>query len=329
MMRTGRHVIILAFAFIIACSQTLAQVDTGGRPLSPAAVAAPPSLAQLKGATFSGVLDHPVTLKDGFYEGAPFVEGGASRPRVMLWTDLIAFGDLDEALGDEAAVLLSESSGGSGERVYVAVAGGRGGELANLGTVLVGDRTKFRTFDVKDRRIVMDVVEAGPRDALCCPTQLARRSYALRNGALELVSSEVSGTLSIATLAGMEWTLVEVDNEPLSIGVRPPTARFEGTRIAGFGGCNRYMGGVTETGPGGMTVGPLVGTKMACPPPEMELEDRFLAHLAKVSRYTFLGGRLALRGMEGGKVSILIFSGKPARAFGSAPPAPEGIKKGD
>ena len=323
-MRFSITIAIPAFALIIACSQIPAQVDKGERqPFSPAAAA--PSVVQLKSATFSGVLDHAVTLKEGVYEGRPVVEGGASRPRVTLWDHLIAFGDLDGAPGEEAAVLLSESSGGSGERVYVAVVGARGGELANLGTTLVGDRVKIRTLHVADRRIVMDVVEAGPKDALCCPTQLARKSYALRNGTLQMVSSEVSGTLSLATLAGMEWTLVEIDSEPLPAGARPPTATFEGTRISGFGGCNRYMGGVgEEAGPGSMTVGPLASTRMACPPPEMDIEDRFLAGLAKISRYTFLGSRLALSGMDGDKSITLIFTGKPANAPGPTPPAPKG-----
>lgn len=322
-MRFSITIAIPAFALIIACSQVPAQGDKGDRPPFPPPEAAP-SVAQLKSATFSGVFDHPVTLKEGVYEGRPVVEGGASRPRVVLWDHPIAFGDLDGAPGEEAAVLLSESSGGSGERVYVASVGVRGGELANLGTTLVGDRVKIRTFHVADRRIVMDVVEAGPKDALCCPTQLARKSYALRNGTLRMVSSEVTGTLSLATLAGMEWTLVEIDSEPLPAGVRPPTATFEGTRIFGFGGCNRYMGGVGEAGPGSMTVGPLASTRMACPPPEMGIEDRFLAGLAKINRYTFLGSRLALSGMEGDKSVTLIFTGNPANAPGPTPPAPRG-----
>ena len=323
-MRLSKRAAIPAVALIVACSQIPAQVDKGDKAPFFSPPAAAPSLAQLKSATFSGVFDHPFTLKDGLYEGPPFVEAGASRPRVMLWEHSIAFGDLDGAPGDEAAVLLSESSGGSGERVYVAVVSGRSGQLANLGTTLVGDRTKVRAFQVADGRIVMDAVEAGPKDARCCPTQLTRKSYALRNGALEMVSSEMSGTLSLATLAGIEWTLVEIDSEPRPAGVRPPTATFEGTRIAGCGGCNRYMGGVEEAGPGGMTVGPLASTKMACPPPEMDVEDRFLAYLAKVSRYTFLGGRLALSGMDGDRSITLIFTGNPANAPGPTPPAAKG-----
>lgn len=272
---------------------------------------APPSLDQLKNATYSGVLEHPITLKDGIYEGPPFVEGGVSRPRVTLWNNFVAYGDLDWTPGDEAAVLLIENSGGSGGHIYLAVVSTSGGQTANIATTLVGDRTEIRSLYITSHKIVMDVVEAGPQDPACCPTQLARKSYAFRNGTLKITSSEVIGTLSVAVLAGVEWKLVKLENKPLPSGVRQPTVMFEGMRIFGFGGCNNYTGNVTETTSRDITIGPLASTKMACPPDEMDMEDRFLTILQNVNRYTFLNSQLVLNRSNGGRHSILIFVPSP------------------
>src|SRR6185295_11152330 len=109
------------------------------------------------------------------------------------------------------------------------------------------------------------VVEAGPGDAICCPGQLARKSYGFRDGTLRLASSSVTGRLSLAALKDATWTLVSLDRLPISGVDRPPTAMIEGSRLSGFGGCNRYTGQVAEKSPGAIVVGPLAATKMACP----------------------------------------------------------------
>ncbi len=280
----------------------------------------PPTLEEVRNLTFNGVLEGPVTLKGGVFEGPLFIEGGISRLRVMLWSRPVAFGDLDGIAGDEAAVFLSRSSGGSGEFIFVAAVATVNGRPVNLGTAPVGDRTKIRALHIDRGTIVMEVVEAGPQDPACCPTQLARKRYMLRGDALKLKSSVVNGTLSIETLAGTEWTLVELDGNTLPEGVRPPTATFVGKRIAGFGGCNRYTGEVRETAAGSISIGTLAGTRMACPDAEMSLEDRFLKRLSAVERYTFLGGRLALVSRDGGSQQLLLFSDRPQGTGALSPP---------
>jgi heat shock protein HslJ len=292
---------------VIACAEVSAAAQGGG-PLSPASPeAGAPTLAQVRNAAISGVYDTAVTLRDGLYEGPPFVEGGASRPRLMLVRDLVAFGNLDGAPGDEAAAVLAENSGGSGETIYLTVIDPRGGVPASVGTIAVGDRTKIVSFGIAGADLVMQVVEAGPSDPACCPTQVARKVYALEGGALKMKSSTATGILSLALLAGAGWTAVEIDGRPIPEGIRRPTATLSGDRIAGFGGCNRYTGQIKETAPGEIAIGPIAGTRMACPEPEMQLEDRFLASLGKANRYSFLAGRLVLSGVDGDGVrSVLL-----------------------
>ena len=42
-----------------------------------------------------GIDDQVIQLTDGTWEGEPFVEGGASRPRVGLVDDFVLSGDID------------------------------------------------------------------------------------------------------------------------------------------------------------------------------------------------------------------------------------------
>lgn len=312
-----RSPVFQSLASLAACLVLLAAAGCGGGKeatpgAAPAAATsgppATPTLEQLRAATVSGVFEQPVTLAAGRYEGPPPQAGGASRPGLMLWEPTIHFGDVDGAAGSEAVALLSATTGGSGEMVYVAVFAVRDGRLANLGTVPVGDRTRVQSVWLEQGRILMDVVEAGPNDAACCPTQVARKTFRLAGGALEQQSSEVRGVLALSMLAANEWTLVQLDGQPLPAGVDAPLIHFERETVRGFSGCNRFSATVKEAKPGEIEVGPVAGTKMACPPPAAELEQKFLVQLGKVRSYSFLAGQLALTWQDGERTGMLLFS---------------------
>ncbi len=289
---------------LAACGQKEA-APTAAAPAGPPPT---PTLEQVKGATISGVFDQAITFADGKYEGQPFEPGAASRPTAMIWEPMVVFGDVDGSPGNEAVVLLSSNSGGSGEFVYVAVLGVRDGKLVNLGTAPVGDRAKVRNVWLEQGRIVMDLVEAGPKDAACCPTQMARKTYAMDGGALKQSKSEALGTVTIGTLATNEWQLAQIDGQPLAAGVKPPVIHFEVSSVRGFAGCNRFTAPVKEITPGEIDIGPAAATKMACPPEQMELEQKFLAQLDKVNRYSFMAGQLALSWQDKSAGGVLLFS---------------------
>jgi heat shock protein HslJ len=289
---------------LAACGQKEA-APTAAAPAGPPPA---PTLEQVKGATISGVFDQAITFADGKYEGQPFEPGAASRPTAMIWEPMVVFGDGDGSPGNEAVVLLSSNSGGSGEFVYVAVLGVRDGKLVNLGTAPVGDRAKVRNVWLEQGRIVMDLVEAGPKDAACCPTQMARKTYAMDGGALKQSKSEALGTVTIGTLATNEWQLAQIDGQPLAAGVKPPVIHFEVSSVRGFAGCNRFTAPVKEVTPGVIDIGPAAATKMACPPEQMELEQKFLAQLDKVNGYSFMAGQLALSWQDKSAGGVLLFS---------------------
>jgi hypothetical protein len=158
-------------------------------PCASAAPPAAPTIEQIRGAKVRGVpKGKTVRLKNGRYEGAPFVRGGDERPRVELLERFSATGSLDEAAGEERVVLLTQSSGGTGANLYLAVFVLRGDKAENVSSILVGDRTQPSMLSIGGGMIFLDVVEAGPGDAACCPTQPARKTYRLGRHGLEPVT---------------------------------------------------------------------------------------------------------------------------------------------
>lgn len=253
-----------------------------------------PSLAELLDGTYEGILGEPVTLSRGIWEGDPFVDGGAARPSVGLVQHFLLEGDLDGDGTPEAAVLLWESAGGSGTRSYLAVMKRVGGEVRNLATALVGDRTQVMSGSVADGRVILQLVEAGPGEAACCPSQTTSTSWALTDAGLERVATEIVGTLSLADLEGPEWRLVELGRARPVPDDLEITIVFEGDRVAGNGGCNDYFGSVSSKAPGELHFTATGTTMRACPEPAMGLEQEYLSALATASSYRFHGGRLVL-----------------------------------
>lgn len=98
-------------------------------------------------------------------------------------------------------------------------------------------------------------------------------------------------------LANTQWRLVQLEGKQVVITPpqRPVTLAFspEGTRIAGSGGCNSYLGTFTdnhghlELDPGGMTM-------MACPDPAGSREQKFVSMLRSADGYKIDGNFLLL-----------------------------------
>ncbi len=158
-----------------------------------AGAAEAPSLQELKNMDYQGIYDQGVTLEAGLYEGEPFVEGGASRPRVQFLENLYGFGDLNGDGAEDAALLLSENSGGSGVNVYLAVVERRDGELRNVATRLIGDRVQIHSLKLDQGVVVMELVMAGPDDPACCPSLKVRKGYRLEGDELTEVATEERG----------------------------------------------------------------------------------------------------------------------------------------
>ena len=263
--------------------------------------------AVLRNIEYGGIRDNTALLRDGVYEGEPFVPGGASRPRVELIDMPPVLHDLDGDGIDDAAVLLAESSGGSGVSTFLAVVSCRDGRAVNVGTTGIGNRVMIRSMVGRDRGIVVEIVATGPGEPLCCPTRKVRNKYHLREGRLHLASSEDQGPLSLADLEGIPWRLVRLGrNERVPEGVKV-TAVFRDGKVSGSGGCNRYSAAVTGTGPLEFSVGPAASTRMACPDPAGGFEDRYFSALQAADRFGFLLGNLVLHYGKGDARETMMF----------------------
>jgi heat shock protein HslJ len=261
----------------------------------------------LRNLTYRGVLDYPVTLQDGVFEGSSLVIGGASRPRVELLDRLHLIDDLDGDGVSEAIVLLSESSGGSGTRTFVSAVTHTAGKTHNLDTLLVGDRVQIRSLRATGGGLMIDYVAAGPDDPACCPTVKTRSHYRLAAGRLIEGTTETFGTLTADDLRGVTWLLTHLDRaQPVPPGLAM-NAVFEEGRLTGTGGCNRFFTEIRLSRARDLAFGPIGATRMACPEPAASAESAYLERLGQVDGFGFLLGQLVLTYRAGDRLGLLLF----------------------
>ncbi len=275
------------------------------------------SLAALKNATYSGLkaFPEPVTLVDGRWEGPPYVEGGASRPSVHFTSDLYRIGKVADNAADAAVLFLSESSGGSGTFLYLAVVEIRNGVLINTATAALGDRVQVRDVRIENGTIAVDVLQAGSQDAACCPGELATRHWRLQATQLvEAATSHRTGRLSLDVIAGATWQLHAWDVDEPAPAEPAITLIYDNGRLAGSAGCNRYFASVDAGDkPGDLRVGPSGSTRMICPEDIMAIEQRFLQQLNGARTFAFMAGQLTFSFAMDGKRGTMHFDRKAGR----------------
>jgi heat shock protein HslJ len=301
----GAVIMGLAVAALAGC----AKQEPATPAATPMAKPAAPTSDQLLGATVTGVFGAPVTLTAGLYEGPSAEAGAASRPTLKLWDSTIEFVDVDGTPPEEGIALLTSSEGGSGTFSHLGVFSMQDGKATTLGVVPLGDRVQVFRLWHEPGKVLLDIVEPGPGDPSCCPTQLSRKAFGWKDGKLQQLSSEAVGGLSINLLAATDWMLVEMDGQPLPAGVVPPTTLVQYGKAAGFSGCNRYTGPITESAPGDVRFGELAVTRKACDAAANEIEAAFLDRMRAATSYRFQAGQLLLVAPQGDKPPrTLLFS---------------------
>lgn len=176
--RAGQALLLAALLSLGACS--VPQIVPAARLTD----------ALLQNTAYRGIYDEPVQLSAGRYEGEPFVAGGASRPTVTLAPSATAYGDLTGDGVDEAAVILAESSGGSGTFIYLAVVGLEEGAARNLATTLLGDRVQVEGLAILDGQITLQARPGGPLAPECCSVDAPTQKWVLAGDELLLVEGE-------------------------------------------------------------------------------------------------------------------------------------------
>ena len=119
-----------------------------------------------------------VTLKDG--------KGTDADNSAFELMKLHAIGDLDGDKQSDAAVMLEESTGGSGHFYYLFVMLNKGGRLVQIEhPEWLGDRSVIRRVTINRGVLAVRFITHKDSDAACCPTRQVENRYRVVGGKLE------------------------------------------------------------------------------------------------------------------------------------------------
>jgi heat shock protein HslJ len=264
--------------------------------------------------TYHGIYDNKaITLKHGQWSGLPFVQGASTRPSVGLIKEFGFSGDINADGTDELVVILWENSGGSGTQIYMAIITSRYGKMTNLSTVHLGDRIQLRMGRVHNGGIELDVIQSSDKDAKCCPGEKVLRSWVLQNnlGDKQLIEQApvTLGRFTVSDIRDLNWKLERFSWRSLMPKNKLITLSYKDGKFMGHSGCNRYFASVSsDIDSNKIKVGPAASTRMICHGEKMDLEEKFIRALSKVTELSFINGQLALIWNDGDSDGTMIFS---------------------
>ena len=101
-----------------------------------------------------------------------------------------------------------------------------------------------------------------------------------------------------APLSGTIWRVVAVEGEPTAAEIETTLDIDAEGAVAGIGGCNRYSA-TTQISDGGIAMGGIGATRMACDEATMAQETRFFAALERVAGFMLTADGLELADRDG------------------------------
>jgi putative lipoprotein len=125
----------------------------------------------------------------------------------------------------------------------------------------------------------------------------------------------------VPSLVGTSWIAADIDGRGTLDRARSTVTLEASQRLNGNTACNRYFG-TYELGEGTLRLKPAGSTRMACEPPVMEQETRFLAALEAATAFRREGTDLLLLDASGRVRVRLTPAGPGARPTGPAPAGP-------
>jgi heat shock protein HslJ len=106
-------------------------------------------------------------------------------------------------------------------------------------------------------------------------------------------------------LAGSEWRPTEIDGVEIAEDAGIFIQFGAEGKVQGSGGCNRFTGKYEVDGDT-IALGPLATTRMLCPDPVQQNEDRLFAGLARATKFAREGIDLTLKDDEDAVVVQLV-----------------------
>jgi heat shock protein HslJ len=239
------------------------------------------------------------TLQNGEYS-EPAAPGSATETRIML-AGPVAYGELSGE--PAAAVVLVTDPGGSGTFYELAVVMDEAGEPVHVASAALGDRVQIHSLLVENGQIVVDMVTQGPDDAMCCPTQEVRLTFALEGNDLAETSREVLGSSGVEAqqLTHVLWKWTQFVDPLDKVTIDDPdkyTIEFmDDGQVSARLDCNMgrgtYSAAAGGTAPSDrISIEVLATTKALCPP--NSLSDQFVQYLNEAAVYSFHDNKLLL-----------------------------------
>jgi len=183
------------------------------------------TLDKLRNATyFAPVFKRTIKLVNG-----SFSVNTASDVYNVQMLEAYAFGDLNGDGVEDAAIILVENSGGTGQFESVVAIYNTGGSPVQAGQSILGDRVQVNSLDISLGVIHLDMLVQGPADPMCCPTLSEKQSFWEIAGHLWLmrVTSSTSGVdRSININSPAPWADV---SSPFTVIGNVPISPFENT----------------------------------------------------------------------------------------------------
>ena len=284
------------------------------------ATTAPPkeplSLESLRNATYRGFesVATGIPLRDGLWEGEPYVAGGATLPQAHMLEDLYVSGDLDQDGRLETAVLINYAPGGTGDFLYLAIVQEQEGLPVNITTAMVGDRPRVRDFAIEGEEIHLDLIQAGQEDGMCCPGDVVTRTWTFDGQRLEEQPLEQAAErLSPTLLAGQSWQLKRWRHEEPVVSPAPITLSYENGTLSGHAGCNRFFASIKAgSTPGDVTIAEIGTTRMSCADQTITAaEQRFLEQLLQVTQLSWYAGTMTFAYGQGLDWGVMYFDAIP------------------
>ena len=189
--------LILALA-TLACGLPTASAVPTTAPVQEATLApiiSAPSLAveQLRNSQYQLAArdDHAtVQLTDGQYQQG--TDATTLDYANITLTDFVSIGDLTGDGIDEAAVVVFENYGGTGNFGSLAIYTNVNGSPVFLTSTMIDDRPKINSLKIENGELNLDAIVHGLQDPGCCPVLPTTRRYALVNNQLRLANSTTS-----------------------------------------------------------------------------------------------------------------------------------------
>jgi heat shock protein HslJ len=229
-----------------------------------------------------------VTLSHGEYREAA-APGSASEIIVKL-SKKGAFGTVNGR--ETGAVVLATESGGSGTFYDLALLTKEEGGWVNTDTVLLGDRVKVHSVEIKDNFVVVDMTMHGPGAAMCCPALEVKKRFAVQGNRL-MPATEVEPEEE-GRLVGTVWqwvrTLYNDDRKSAPSKPQNYTIQFlEAGKVNVRADCNLKGGTYSREGKR-LSINITHSTMAACE--EGSMEELFIRDLTGAAILFFQAGDL-------------------------------------